>query len=419
MFEVLEREDVKDIFNRFERKGYEIYIVGGAVRDSLLGEEVADIDFTTNATPDQIKDLFDLTIDVGKQFGTIQALLGNKSYEITTFRSENDYSDSRHPDDVQFSTSLEEDAKRRDFTINGMALDSKGQLYDFHNGQEDLKRGIVRTIGDPLERFEEDELRKWRLVRFASQKGFEIEKNTYESLVFDPDTNNVSLERIRDELVKIIMADKVNWGGYLLNRTRLYPLLLKRLGITVAERLEEIQDLTESFEIMYLMPKDISSRLAVLLIPLNEEERRIFLREMKFPKKQQRKVLSYLENLKYPRTITDLKSTMREIGVDNTYKFLEILSAIAKTEQDRIKTNQVINLRRMAKKILDDKEPIYIKDLAVNGNDLKQLGLEGKAISQALNKLLLHVYRNPEDNKRDILIETLKTDEEFNVSDNH
>ena len=172
-------ESLKALSSIFIDHGFSLYLVGGAVRDYLLSKPSHDYDFTTDARPEEIKSMFRHTIDTGIKHGTVTVLFKGESYEITTFRTESDYSDSRHPDSVTFVRSLSEDLKRRDFTINAFALDiSKGEIIDEHGGFEDLKNGVIRAIGNPEERFKEDALRIMRAARFSAKLGFKIEENT-------------------------------------------------------------------------------------------------------------------------------------------------------------------------------------------------------------------------------------------------
>ena len=201
------------IIKTLRQNGYEAYIVGGCVRDMLLHREPKDWDITTSARPDEIKRLFRRTVDTGIEHGTVTVLIGSEGYEVTTYRIDGKYEDHRHPDSVTYTTSLEEDLKRRDFTINAMAYSDEDGIVDLFLGQQDLKDGVIRCVGDPGERFEEDALRMLRGVRFAGQLGFDIEDETYRAMCDRSATiANVSAERIQVELSKLIIskgADKI------------------------------------------------------------------------------------------------------------------------------------------------------------------------------------------------------------------
>ena len=194
-----------NVLEKFNEAGYEAYFVGGCVRDYLLNDEFSDIDITTNALPDEVKQIFRKSIDTGIQHGTVTILVDGDSFEVTTFRTEDDYIDHRTPEKVEFVSDLKEDLDRRDFTINAMALDSNGKLYDYHCGERDLRNKVIKTVNNPNERFFEDALRMLRAFRFSSKLGFEIEENTLKAI-----KNNaklikfVSIERIVNEFRKLL-----------------------------------------------------------------------------------------------------------------------------------------------------------------------------------------------------------------------
>ena len=199
-----------NVLEKFNEAGYEAYFVGGCVRDYLLNDEFSDIDITTNALPDEVKQIFKKSIDTGIQHGTVTILINGDSFEVTTFRTEDDYIDHRTPEKVEFVSDLKEDLDRRDFTINAMALDSKGKLYDYHCGEKDLRNKIIKTVNNPNERFFEDALRMLRAFRFSSKLGFEIEENTLKAIKNNAELIKfVSIERIVNEFRKLLTG-KVN-----------------------------------------------------------------------------------------------------------------------------------------------------------------------------------------------------------------
>ena len=195
------------ILQILEKAGFEAYVVGGCVRDSILGRTPNDWDITTSATPQQVKELFHRTVDTGLQHGTVTVVIDKEGFEVTTYRVDGEYEDGRHPKEVTFTASLEEDLKRRDFTINAMAYNPTEGLVDLFGGMQDIENKIIRCVGDPLERFTEDALRIMRAVRFSAQLGFEIEEETKKALtVMAPNLVHVSAERIQVELVKLLMS---------------------------------------------------------------------------------------------------------------------------------------------------------------------------------------------------------------------
>ena len=198
-------KDAVNILKIFNEHGFEAYFVGGCVRDYLLGESFSDIDITTNALPSEVKKIFHKTIDTGIQHGTVTILINNVGYEVTTFRTEGDYKNHRAPEKVEFVSNLREDLDRRDFTINAMALDYNGKLFDYHNGEIDLNSKIIRTVNNPNERFYEDALRMLRAFRFSSKLGFEIENNTLNAIKKNAELIKfVSIERIVNEFKKLL-----------------------------------------------------------------------------------------------------------------------------------------------------------------------------------------------------------------------
>ena len=246
-----------DILKIFNRNGYEAYFVGGCVRDYLLGEEFSDIDITTNALPEEVKKIFRKSIDTGIQHGTVTILVNGEGYEVTTFRTEDEYTNHRAPEKVEFVSNLREDLDRRDFTINAMALDSNGKLYDYHNGEKDLFSGVIRTVNNPNDRFYEDALRMLRAFRFSSKLGFEIEKDTLEAIKKNAELIKfVSIERIVNEFKKLLSGKG--------NLRSLELLLDSKLNtyIPFLEEIEIIQDFSKcSFcQSLYILSKinDIS-----------------------------------------------------------------------------------------------------------------------------------------------------------------
>ncbi|MBQ5360668.1 MAG: CCA tRNA nucleotidyltransferase, partial [Lachnospiraceae bacterium] len=201
-------ENASRIIDVIQQAGYEAYVVGGCVRDSVMGRKPNDWDITTSALPTDVKALFKRTVDTGLKHGTVTVLMGGESFEVTTYRIDGEYGDGRHPDQVTFTASLEEDLKRRDFTINAMAYNYTAGLVDLFDGREDLRRKCIRAVGDPEKRFSEDALRILRAVRFAAQFGFGIEPETAGAIrELAPTLQKVSAERIRDELNKLLVSD--------------------------------------------------------------------------------------------------------------------------------------------------------------------------------------------------------------------
>lgn len=195
------------VLQTLKEAGHEAVFVGGSVRDLVLGKEISDVDIATSATPEEVKSLFSHTVDVGIEHGTVLVLHHHDSYEVTTFRTEGTYQDFRHPDSVTFVRSLEEDLMRRDFTINALAVNDREEIVDYFNGIEDLEHGIIRCVGNPMERFNEDALRMMRAVRFAGQLGFSIESDTFNAVrTLKANLERVAVERMKVEFEKMILS---------------------------------------------------------------------------------------------------------------------------------------------------------------------------------------------------------------------
>ncbi|MGL5820127.1 MAG: CCA tRNA nucleotidyltransferase, partial [Sarcina sp.] len=205
--------DVKFILDTFHKNSYEAFIVGGCVRDSLLKREINDYDITTNANPKEIMKLFKKTIPTGIKHGTISVLLNNVTYEVTTYRVDGDYIDNRRPDSVIFVNNIKDDLSRRDFTINALAYSPYLGFKDFFDGQEDLNKKLIKAVGNPTKRFNEDALRMLRAVRFSAQLNFTIDKKTYEAIQINAHLiKNISMERISIELLKILKSNSPSLG---------------------------------------------------------------------------------------------------------------------------------------------------------------------------------------------------------------
>jgi poly(A) polymerase len=226
------RELANSICEVLQRNGHQALLCGGCVRDLLLGREPTDYDVTTDATPERVMSLFPDGIAVGAQFGVILVPHDGMKVEVATFRSDIGYSDGRHPDRVEYSQTPEEDVKRRDFTINGLLMrHNTREILDYVQGQQDLKAGVIRAIGEPHRRFAEDKLRMLRAVRFAARFGFEIEAATFSAIgLHAPDVAAVSSERIRDELTKLLTEGAARRGFELLDQTGLLPVVLPEVA---------------------------------------------------------------------------------------------------------------------------------------------------------------------------------------------
>lgn len=401
---------VEKLFEEFAAHGRALYIVGGAVRDILLGETPRDYDLTTDALPDEMIEWFDDVITVGKHFGTVGIIIDGKVYEITTFRKETLYKDGRHPERIVFSEDPREDVMRRDFTVNGLLMDQNGCIYDYVEGLKDIENGMVRCIGKASERFEEDRLRKWRGIRLAAEKGMEVDESLRKAIEEDPLTEGVSAERIATELDRILLSRKVAWGGYLLVRTGLYEELLKRSVPDYAECCGDY--LIDSFEIMAEQPPVLELRLAALVINMFPEERRCFLKSMHYSTKVIETVLTLCDDVLVDCTdIVHFKHCLAELGWENAELLLSFRQSLADWNRDRECAEKVEANIRAWRRIKANREPLLRSELAVNGKDMEEAGFKGREISKVLNLLLKHVYRYPEENTKERLMAYLERDD--------
>lgn len=390
------------LFRTFREKGAELYLVGGAVRDLLLGQKPEDWDFTTSAAPEQtirfLQDAFPQHQPIlkGRRFGTIGVDLSDSnrkmSFEITTFRKEDGYRDRRHPDKVAFQASVTDDVRRRDFTINGLWMDENGVVFDAVGGFSDLKRRTVRCIGEPKTRFAEDPLRKWRGVRFAAQIGGQMAPKTRTAILASPDTKGVSFERLREEWTKMLLNPNAAFALKELQALGLWDDLLGRLDTPEIGTLS--QKICESAE---TLPLDLEMRLAWLFQEAPDESRRLFLKRLRFSKKEIQKVAALMIFKEIDCTdIVAFKTLLREAGLSVFEQALTL---------QELRTPESPNNRSCLTQILNHREPIAYQDLAVGARDLMALGFQGKAVGGALERLCRLVYAHPEVNKKERLLE--------------
>lgn len=447
-------EKVKKIIEVFEKAGAEIYIVGGSVRDLILGREVKDWDFTTNLTPEEMKKLFPKNSFCNNEFGTFSVVGKNKEiFEITTFRTEQGYSDSRHPDNVKWGKSLEEDLQRRDFTINAIALKVLNPptlrapslknggniiIIDLYDGQKDLQNKLIRTVGNPDERFKEDALRLMRAVRIATQINFEIEEKTFESIRKNSKLiNNIAWERIRDELFKILVSENTVKGIELLKESGLLKEIIPELleGIDVIQKGHHIDDVwTHNLKTLKnCSSKNPITRLACLLhdiakpstLDIKNSERTFYNHEIigsrmavKIGKRLRlsNKELDLLFRLTrwhmFTVQETQTDKAVRRFIRNVTPEYIDEMIALRRA--DRIGSGAKETSWRwelFKKRIVEvQKQPFSIKDLKINGMDVMEILKikPGKKVGEVLSEIFKEVEENPELNKREILLEKIK-----------
>lgn len=384
MFDIV--NEAKTALDLLENAGFKAYLVGGCVRDSILGRTFNDYDITTNALPEQIKNVFSSyrVIETGIKHGTVTVLINGLPFEITTFRIDGEYTDNRHPENVIFSTSISDDLSRRDFTVNAMAYN--GKLIDFFGGIEDLRGKIIRCVGDPDKRFNEDGLRIMRALRFASVLGFDIEENTSDSILRNKHLlKNISRERICSELQKLI--------------TGIYA---EKIIKKYAEVFDEIfMGKNFAHKSNYLNVQDAPPVVAFSVFFLHDNFFEEDLKSLKVSNEVYYNCCKVIKN--YNTILTPdkvfIKRFLNEYG-EKTYKHLSDLQksqGINNELSDRIFDN-----------IITEGECYTIDRLNINGEILKRLGLKDRQIGIALKKLLDAVIESSVQNEENELINYTK-----------
>lgn len=420
-------KDVRLIIDKIYENGYEAFIVGGCVRDSILNIKPNDYDITTNAKPQDIINIFKeyKMIDIGIKHGTVSIILNKNIYEITTYRIESEYENNRKPKNVEFTSNIEEDLKRRDFTINAMAYNDKIGLVDKFDGLNDIKRKIIKTVGNPDERFEEDALRMIRAIRFSSKLSFNIEKTSLNSIYKNAYLiSNISIERVNDEFTKILTSNNPK-QIILLFKTGIFENLRIYYNLNGHEynRLEKRLNLLEDCD------NNILDRLIMLeYIIINEILSNINYEERYKYYNEKLKTINIINNLKYSNKITKycndildymlkddesvdsitIKNYLNNIGYEKLYKvfYLKLKYSIFFQYKPEIyKLKQCIS---KLEKIKNNKECYTIKDLDIDGKIVAKLGYTGREIGEKLDFLLHEVIKNPSLNKKEILINLLK-----------
>jgi tRNA nucleotidyltransferase (CCA-adding enzyme) len=423
--------------------GHQAWIVGGSIRDLIIGRPAYDYDIATDAPPERVMEIVKRAIPTGIKHGTVTVLVNRKTVEVTTFRKDGKYSDSRHPDSVSYASTIQEDLSRRDFTINGIAYNPlSSELLDPFGGKKDIKARIIRTIGDPVQRFSEDGLRPYRACRFAAQLGFTIEKKTFEAILKCLDyASQVSMERIRDEFLKIILSEKPSIGIELLRNSGLLRLFLPELLEGYGIRQNKYHRYDIYFHNLYscdAAEPDYRIRLAALFHDIgkyyakreveakhsgrksvfyNHEiigaaVTRKILQRLKFSNSDIRLITHLIRNhmFHYTNQWTDgaVRRFMRKVGLENIDALFDLRKA------DRIgnglkrgESNSVLRLRERIEKIIEEENAITVKDLAVNGYDImNELNLKpGPIVGRILNTLLEEILDDPTKNNRETLLE--------------
>lgn len=433
-------EKVHTIITTLQQNGYEAYAVGGCVRDSILGRKPGDWDITTSAMPEETKALFEKTFDTGIEHGTVTVLLDKEGFEVTTYRIDGKYEDSRHPKEVTFTRSLKEDLLRRDFTINAMAYNETDGLVDIFGGIEDLEKKVIRCVGDAKARFSEDALRILRGVRFAAQLGFEIEEDTRKGMSeLAPTLKNISAERIQVELVKMLVSKRPELlrDAYELGITAIFLPEFDRLMETEQETPHHMYSVGEhTIHTLENVRADKVLRLTMLLHDMGKPALKTMdengvahfkkhafeseiiakkvLKRLKFDNDTLNKVtkLVLFHDYRMPATAKNVRRAMNKIGEELFPYYMEVRRADVLSQSMYQREEKIQNLDEIEEiyaQIVEEGQCVSLKTLAVTGKDLIAAGMKpGKEIGEKLNELLEIVIENPELNKKSELLKLIR-----------
>lgn len=375
---------VEKIIRILQKNGYEAYAVGGCVRDTLLGRMPGDWDITTSALPEQVKALFYRTIDTGIEHGTVTVMLEHVGYEVTTYRIDGEYEDGRHPKQVEFTSNLLEDLKRRDFTINAMAYSQSTGIVDAFDGMGDLEKRTIRCVGDAMERFTEDALRILRAIRFSAQLDFSIEEETWNAIFqIAPNIAKVSKERIQVELTKTLLSD---------NPERIRQVFETGISRYISSSFSRIP--WENVQISAELPKKKYVRWAAFLRLVSSEQAVQILKDLK------------LDN----DTIAKVRTLVSWSGAEIEKKASAVRHAMSRMEPEVWDALMELNgydeeIRSLSSQIRENGDCLSLKNLAVKGADLIAAGVKpGKELGDILNQMLDLVLECPEKNEKEILL---------------
>ncbi len=383
------------VLQRLEDAGFKAYAVGGCVRDMLLGRRVNDYDVCTSARPDDIISLFPRSIPTGIKHGTVTVRSEGRLLEVTTFRTDGDYTDSRRPDSVHFLDTIKGDLSRRDFTINAMAADIRGNIIDPFKGVEDLKKKIIRCVGEPEKRFSEDALRMLRAMRFSAQLAFSIEDETYSSIArLASNVQKLSAERVRDEIQKILLSPCPEMLSSLID----IGLIDNYINDRKALDLSKINCLKKSPDIRWSAASSEMIKTGCIIDPEK------FLQKLKLDRKTVKNA-AYGANTAAKMNICSPVEWKRIVSQNG----MEAAICAASSMDILYKSGHV----KMLAEVLSSGECMTLSELAVNGNDIASIGITGSNIGLTLSRLLEHVIVFPADNRREKLLELVSQSAQF------
>lgn len=401
MIKIQVPEAARRIIEQLNTSGYEAYVVGGCVRDSLLGRQPEDWDITTSAKPEQVKEIFNRTVDTGIQHGTVTVLIDHEGYEVTTYRIDGEYEDGRHPKSVEFTGNLLEDLKRRDFTINAMAYSDREGLVDAFDGVKDLEGRVIRCVGNPLDRFTEDALRILRAIRFSAQLGFDMEAETRAAISFiAPNMAKVSKERIQVELTKLLLSDHPG---------RLKDVYENGIGPYISKHFEAAGKQPFESERFTELPPVKHMRWSGFLRLEEPEDAVRILKELKLDNDTiyQTKTLVSL----WKTEISAHKPAIRQVMSTLSPELFKDLLWFQKVFCHPSCKNRLEMVEQYSEEILRAGDCIRLKDMAVTGRELIDAGMKpGPEMGTVLNRLFQLVLEKPECNNREYL---MKSAEQF------
>lgn len=396
-------ESVRFIIKRLKDNNYDAYAVGGCVRDSILGRVPKDWDITTDATPMQVKAIFRKTIDTGIQHGTVTVMIDHTGYEVTTYRIDGEYEDSRHPKEVIFTQNLRKDLERRDFTINAMAYNDYSGVVDEFDGIGDIKRHVIRCVGDPMERFSEDALRIMRAVRFSAQLSFDIEDETRKAIVTLAGTlKNISRERIHTELLKTLMSDNP-WRVKDMFDLGIMPVIIPETCKCDANYVKTLlhEDILD----------DSYLRMAALFSGLDYKTVYSVIKGLKLDNNTLNYVSAIIkyENYEVADSERAIRHFASECGVIYASHILRFKIAKENIEDAHDNTKGYYrHIYEVYQNIVKRGDALTLKELNITGDDLKSLGIApGKEMGNTLKRLFNAVLDEPELNDYNKLKEML------------
>lgn len=433
-------ENVQYILDQLHKNGHEAYIVGGCVRDMILGIEPHDYDITTSAFPEVVKSIFGRTIDTGIEHGTVTIMIDKEGYEVTTYRIDGEYKDNRRPESVEFTGSLEEDLKRRDFTINAMAYNEEEGIIDLFNGQEDLRAGVVRCVGKATERFTEDALRMMRAIRFAARFGYDIEAETASAISQLCNLiEHISAERIHMELSKTLCSIHPEYVEMFVTFgliDTIMPEFKPCVGLAQNHPYHIYDVDKHTYECLKHIEADEALRWAIYLHDIGKgytkstddqgvdhfyghprvsvELSEKILKRLKFDNKTKKRVMQLIDfhDYRFENTLKSVRKAMAKMG---SHLFLDYLAVQRADIMGQSPDKETVRLEdldlkeALYKEVLRLEQCVTVKGLAISGKELMDLGIpRGTIIGAVLNHMLQLVIEDPSLNTTETLVKEAK-----------